>query len=119
GDAYSSIGGQAQTRFRSPYGLSMRETGGQYFAVLRLASGQAACSREYGWVHSVAVTSSAGGGARLGALSCASPRPSMPACISARIAIIASQNRSSSSFGSLSVGSTISVPVTGKDTVGA
>ncbi len=36
-----------------------------------------------------------------------------------RIAIIASQNRSSSSFGSLSVGSTISVPATGNDTVGA
>jgi hypothetical protein len=35
------------------------------------------------------------------------------------MAIIASQNRSSSSSGSLSVGSTMSVPGTGNDTVGA
>ena len=42
-----------------------------------------------------------------------------PACTSRRMAIIASQNRSSSSRGSLSVGSTISVPGTGNDTVGA
>jgi hypothetical protein len=39
--------------------------------------------------------------------------------ISARIAIIASQNRSSSARSSLSVGSTISVPATGKLIVGA
>jgi hypothetical protein len=29
GEAYASIGGQAHMRFRSPYGLSIRETGGQ------------------------------------------------------------------------------------------
>jgi hypothetical protein len=37
----------------------------------------------------------------------------------ARIAIIASQKRSSSARSSLSVGSTISVPATGNDIVGA
>ena len=36
--------------------------------------------------------------------------------ISSRIAISASQNRSSSAFDSLSVGSIISVPATGNDT---
>ena len=45
--------------------------------------------------------------------------PSMTAWISARMAISASQKRSSSAFGSLSVGSIISVPATGNDTVGA
>jgi hypothetical protein len=39
--------------------------------------------------------------------------------ISARIASIASTKRSSSAFDSLSVGSTISVPGTGNDMVGA
>ena len=39
--------------------------------------------------------------------------------ISSRMAIIASQKRSSSAFGSLSVGSTMSVPGTGNDIVGA
>ncbi len=46
-----------------------------------------------------------------------SPRPTRS--ISARIAIIASQNSSISSRFSLSVGSTISVPATGKLIVGA
>ena len=41
------------------------------------------------------------------------------AAISSRIAIIASQKRSSSALDSLSVGSIISVPATGKDMVGA
>ena len=35
------------------------------------------------------------------------------------MAIIESQKRSSSAFASLSVGSTISVPITGNDVVGA
>ena len=39
--------------------------------------------------------------------------------ISSRMAIIASQKRSSSAFDSLSVGSIISVPGTGNDIVGA
>jgi hypothetical protein len=46
-------------------------------------------------------------------------RPASTAAISARMAIIASQKRSSSRLGSLSVGSTISVPATGKLSVGA
>ena len=46
-------------------------------------------------------------------------RPSRPRRSRARIAIIASQNRSISSLSSLSVGSTMSVPATGKDIVGA
>ena len=45
--------------------------------------------------------------------------PSATRAISARIAIIASQNRSSSARLSLSVGSIISVPATGNDMVGA
>ena len=44
---------------------------------------------------------------------------SRPALISSRIATIASQNRSISSRFSLSVGSTMSVPATGNDIVGA
>jgi hypothetical protein len=51
-----------------------------------------------------------------------SSRESSPPSIartSARIAIIASMNRSSSPLDSLSVGSTISVPATGKLIVGA
>jgi len=50
-----------------------------------------------------------------------SARPQAPpriCSISAWIAIIASQKRSSSSFDSLSVGSTIKVPATGNETVG-
>jgi hypothetical protein len=47
-----------------------------------------------------------------------SARPISTSRISSRIAIIASQNRSSSSLDSLSVGSIISVPATGNDTVG-
>ena len=46
-----------------------------------------------------------------------SPEPT--SSISPRMAIIASQNRSSSPLSSLSVGSTISVPATGNDIVGA
>jgi hypothetical protein len=45
--------------------------------------------------------------------------PSRTAWISARIATIASQKRSISPRSSLSVGSTMSVPATGKDIVGA
>ena len=45
--------------------------------------------------------------------------PFSTARISPRMAIIASQKRSSSAFDSLSVGSIISVPATGKHMVGA
>ena len=58
-------------------------------------------------------------GAKRSGLSSIDSSPAATASISARMASIASQNRSSSAFDSLSVGSTISVPVTGKLTVGA
>ena len=45
--------------------------------------------------------------------------PASISAISARMAIIASQKRSSSAFDSLSVGSIISVPGIGNDMVGA
>ncbi len=51
--------------------------------------------------------------------SAADTAPEPTSSISRRMAIIASQKRSSSSLSSLSVGSTISVPATGKDIVGA
>ena len=58
-------------------------------------------------------------GAFLSGLSSRGQRPCSTLAISARMAIIASQKRSSSASGSLSVGSTISVPATGNDSVGA
>ena len=66
----------------------------------------------------VAVTAAAVCGAFLSTLSFGRPCRSISR-ISSRIAIIASQKRSSSAFDSLSVGSIISVPATGNDTVGA
>lgn len=41
-----SIAGQEQNRFRSPYGLSMRPTGGQNLFARTNGSGKAASSRE-------------------------------------------------------------------------
>jgi hypothetical protein len=58
-------------------------------------------------------------GARLSGLFARSIRPASIASTSPRIWISASQNRSSSAFGSLSVGSIIRVPATGNETVGA
>lgn len=43
--AYSSTGGQRQTRLRSPHTLSMRDTEGQNFPSRTQGSGNAACSR--------------------------------------------------------------------------
>jgi hypothetical protein len=70
-------------------------------------------------VHVSDETSSAVCGAFLRTLSFGSALPSVIAAISVRIAISASQNRSSSRFDSLSVGSIIIVPATGNETVGA
>src|SRR6478672_13159287 len=117
--AYSSIGGQEQIKLRSPYGLSIRPTLGQCLFARTNGSGNAACSREYGCGQSEAAIAPAVCGAFFRTLSLRSALPSMIAWISARIAIIASQKRSSSSLASLSVGSTISVPTTGNETVGA
>ena len=82
-------------------------------------TGKAAVGAVYGWSHSPA--SDARGVRRVRAAGCRPPatRPPRPASISPRIAIIASQNRSISPRSSVSVGSTISVPATGKDIVGA
>ena len=65
------------------------------------------------------MTAAAVCGALRSGLSASSHSPAATRSISARIAIIASQNRSSSARSSLSVGSTISVPATGNDIVGA
>lgn len=43
--AYASGGAQVHTRFRSPYTLSTRFTGGQYFAAATHGSGNAAWVR--------------------------------------------------------------------------
>ena len=58
-------------------------------------------------------------GAFFSGLSSFGQAPLSTCAISARMAIMASQKRSSSTRGSLSVGSTISVPATGKLSVGA
>ena len=58
------------------------------------------------------------GGAFFNGLFCRSNFPFTTASISPRIAIIASQNRSSSGFDSLSVGSIIIVPATGLEWTG-
>lgn len=58
-------------------------------------------------------------GARFSGLSSAGQAPLSTLPISALMLSIASTKRSSSAFDSLSVGSTISVPGTGKDMVGA
>ncbi len=73
----------------------------------------------YGRSHASSTSASAVCGARRSGLFSRSIRPSSIARISSRIAIIASQKRSSSSRDSLSVGSIIIVPATGQDIVGA
>src|SRR5215831_9126802 len=116
---YASIGGHVQTKFRSPYASSIRPTLGQNLQSRTQGAGKAACSRLYGRSHSLAITIEAVWGALLSRLFVRGWRPSMMSWISARIRIIASQNRSNSAFDSLSVGSIINVPATGNDTVGA
>src|SRR6185437_33074 len=117
--AYSSTGGHAHTRFRSPNALSTRATAGQNFHSRVHGAGNAACSLVYGRSHALDSTDSSVCGAFLSGLFNRSAFPSSMSRISSRIAISASQNRSSSAFDSLSVGSIISVPATGNDTVGA
>ena len=58
-------------------------------------------------------------GAWCSGLVVAATRPTPTRSISARMAIMASQKRSSSACDSDSVGSTMSVPATGNDMVGA
>ena len=96
----------------------MRPTLGQNLCSRSHGAGYAATSREYGRVHSP-ITLGAVCGAFLSGLLVLSIAPVSTAVISAWMAIIASQKRSSSSFDSLSVGSIMSVPATGQLSVGA
>src|ERR1700712_1802893 len=101
----------------------MRRTGGQYLPALedgvgKAVAGKAAASRAYE-CSQAPVTEDAVCGAWTSGLSSAGHSPAATWSISALIAIMASQNRSSSPRCSLSVGSTISVPGTGNDMVGA
>src|SRR5947208_1430874 len=116
---YESAGGHEQIRFLSPYALSTRATAGQNLKSRVHGAGNAARSLVYGCVQVVDVTRPIVCGEFLSKLSCRSASPLSISRISSRIEIIASQNLSSSSFRSLSVGSIISVPGTGNDTVGA
>src|SRR4029077_18625462 len=116
---YESVGGHEQMRFLSPYALSTRATAGQNLKSWLQGAGNAARSLVYGCVQVVAVTRPTVCGEFLRTLSCLSATPVSISLISSRIEIIASQNLSSSSFGSLSVGSIMSVPGTGNETVGA
>ena len=97
----------------------MRLTGGQYLSAPSTSPGNAATSREYARDQASVATSAATCGAPRNGLASTAHSPASTARISSRIAIIASQNRSSSPRSSDSVGSTISVPATGNDTVGA
>ena len=106
-------------RWRSPYALSTRATDGQNLDSRTHGAGKAACCRVYACVHSSAVTRAWVCGAFLSGLSARSASPRSTAAIYSRIAIIASQKRSNSAFDSLSVGSIMSVPATGNETVGA
>src|SRR5215218_6754042 len=116
--ANASGGGHEQTRLRSPYAPSIRRTGGQYLARGSTPAGKVASSREYACPHLPAMDNAVCGAFRSG-LSWAGQVPAATWSISPRMAIIAAQNRSSSARSSLSVGSTIRVPATGKDIVGA
>src|SRR4051794_14524645 len=67
--ANASIGTQAQNTFLSPYTLSTRATGGQYFCRRSVLSGNTASSRGYACVHSLALAIVAVCGACLSGLS--------------------------------------------------
>src|SRR3954471_19058293 len=108
-----------QTRLRSPYTLSIRPTAGQNLWSCNHLAGNAACSREYEWSHLSDAIISAVWGEFLRRLFCLSAAPDSIDWISPWMAMRASQNRSSSSLDSLSVGSTMMVPGTGQEMVGA
>ena len=87
--ANASGGGQVQTRFRSPKPPSIRPTGGQYLSAPVAYSGpacspagKAASRREYGWVHSSAVTWAWVCGALTSGLSSAGHSPASTLAIS-------------------------------------
>src|SRR4029079_18270951 len=93
-------GGPAHVGLRSPNAPSMRLTGGQYLSVVATdaadadAAGNAASSRVYARSHASVTTSAAGCGARRRGLSSMLHSPPSTRAISARIAIIASQQQS-------------------------
>src|SRR5439155_3274837 len=76
---YSATGGQEHIRLRSPYGLSIRPTDGQCLFARTNGSGNAASSREYGWLQSSAAIAPAVCGAFLSTLSRRSALPSITA----------------------------------------
>ncbi|MCY1184680.1 hypothetical protein D9M73_253940 [compost metagenome] len=82
------------------------------------ASGVTACSILYGRSQTPVMSASVCGD-RFSGLSSAGQSPAWTLAISARMLSMASMKRSSSCLDSLSVGSTISVPGTGKLMVGA
>ena len=117
---YSSIGGHAQIRFRSPYGLSMRPTLGQN---LCRAHERQRKRRLLARVRVRPVVGRHGGGRVRRVLQDVVRRVRRP--VDDRLNL-PRESRSSHrrtdrapAFGSLSVGSIISVPATGNDTVGA
>src|SRR5579872_4065562 len=89
--SYASMGGQAQTMCLSPYALSIRATGGQYLLSRVHGTGNAALSREYGWLQSSRNRLCAVCGAFFRTLSEPSACPISISKTSRRIAIIASQ----------------------------
>ncbi|MNL12002.1 hypothetical protein D3C87_1328610 [compost metagenome] len=82
------------------------------------ASGVTACTMLYGRSHTPVMSANVCG-APFNGFSSAGQLPFCTSLISARMLSIAPIKRSSSAFDSLSVGSTISVPGTGNDMVGA
>src|SRR5262249_52285050 len=115
----ASTGGHVQTRFRSPYVLSIRATNGQNFPSRTQGAGKAPSSRLYGRSHSSAVTAAAVWGAFRSALFSRGTRPSSIARTWARREQRAAKRRWSWARASLSVGWITSVPATGNDIVGA
>src|SRR5690606_24872415 len=112
----ASIGAQEHIKFLSPNASSTLRTEGQNLFSCKYSNGYAAFSRVYGKSHVSEVSIAKVCGAFFRGLFGLS---AVAWSISSLIAIRASQKRSNSSKFSLSVGSIISVPATGNDTVGA
>ena len=94
---YSETETHEQTRFRSPYALSILPTAGQNFFSFVYGKGYAALFLEYEWFHSSEVNIFRVWGAFLSILSFLSCFPSSISFISSLIEIRASQNLSISS----------------------
>lgn len=105
----SGLTNDCSTTIQKPISL---ENVGEYF---QLTAGYAACFLEYGRFHGPLMICSCVCGAIFNGFTVLLIRPSSISFTSIRIDIIASQNRSSSSLSSDSVGSIINVPATGHD----